>query len=271
MRKSAMAVLAALVLAAAASPVAAQSGSQPQIVIAPPPLAYPDYAEGQQGRFGVTYLNVQVDDFELDGLGFSVNERNAKLDENEMGSAVGLLFNMFVLAGGDGGTDVQSVGLGFGANLEREVAKGEGSSFVLFGGGSFNYANTYVDMGFADAYVDTLLLGLQAGGQYNVDTNGFTVSPYFTYLVQSGTADTEVNVYTPCCSSTSSSEDVSVTSTVLGIDVLHIASGVTLSGLMQQATSDDSDADVLILQVSWAFGEGIPSDKSSPSVDVQRQ
>jgi hypothetical protein len=56
---------------------ASSSTTSPEITIAPPPLAYPDYTEpGRvQGRAGVTYVNIQGTDVSLTGVGGPVTIR----------------------------------------------------------------------------------------------------------------------------------------------------------------------------------------------------
>ena len=82
----------------------------------------------------------------------------------------------------------------------------------------------------------------------------------------SGTLSTEscFLMYKPCCygDTTNTSTSLSMTTTTYGFDILHIATGYTLSTLMQLAQGGKSDVKVTIPQISFAWGAGVDASRS---------
>ncbi|MDH4246461.1 MAG: hypothetical protein OEW39_01440 [Deltaproteobacteria bacterium] len=59
-----------------------------------------------------------------------------------------------------------------------------------------------------------------------------------------------------------------MTTTTYGFDILHIATGYTLSSLMQLAQGGKSDVKVTILQISYAWGAGVDASRVEGGLEV---
>lgn len=245
-----------------ASSVLAQ-GNQPQFTIAPPPLAYPDYsAPGtSQGKGTATYIGVSVEGFDLTGIGgaFTFRSVGEKLPD-DLGQGLSMGGGLYLLSGSGSGFDLSGFQLSFMGNYERELAP------KLIGFGGLNFSEQYIQLtgGFGEVDVFTFLYGFQAGAQYSVEAGSLTYSPWLMYQRSTGSAS--VDVYPAGGGYYGASADVTVTATVIGFDILHVPSGVTLSGMLQQATGDNGDSDVTILQVSWTFGGEEPAESKTASL-----
>lgn len=251
----------ALAVLGTASSVFAQ-GTEPQFTIAPPPLAYPDYtAPGTtQGKTTFTYIGVSAEGFDMTGLGGAITFRSVgeKLPD-DLGQGFSMGGGFYVLSGQGSGLTLSGFQLTFLGNYERELAPN------LIGFGGLNFAEQYLQLTGDTIEVDvlTVLLGFQAGAQYSFEAGELTYSPWLMYQRSSGSASADV--YLAGGGYYSYTADVTVTTTVIGFDILHGPSGVTLSGMLQQATGDSS-SDVTILQVSWAWGGEQPAPAQTASL-----
>jgi len=248
-----------------APPALAQDSDS--IAIAPPPLAYPDYAEPgkKQERFTGTFITGSVGDIDLTGLGISLSSR-AILPPAETGEgrALGISTGVFVLEGSSDTVDLSAVNVALGGNFEAEVFKQEGNNGILFVGPLFTFGYTGVSAPGFTADTTMFLLGFQVGGQVSIAAGDYKVSPWVSYSQQSGDADTTVS--TPF-GTTTTTTSIEIVTTSYGFDVLHLQSGLTLSGIMQ-AGSGDSDSDLLILQLSYSYGDGTAT---ATDVSMKRQ
>lgn len=258
-RMAAACAALALVWAGAAQ---AQQDSNTTFAIAPPPLSYPDYTEPgtSQHKLTGTYVRVEVENFELTGIGAAYDGRLV-LDKTGggLGQGVGFALGIYALSGSGDDLDLAGIVESMAVNYEIEVAKSNGSNAILFLGPALSIAAiTGTAPGF-DLEASTFLFGAQAGAQVTFTSGDVKISPWAMYQTLSGT--TSVTVTTPF-GSTTTDADVTVSSTSLGFDILHVPSGVTLSGLVQNA-GGDSDAKVTIISFSYSWGGAKPEEKKA--------
>ncbi|MBI4083360.1 MAG: hypothetical protein HY423_12195 [Candidatus Lambdaproteobacteria bacterium] len=252
--------MVALALAAIVVPPPAlaqsTSSSSTQFQLAPPPLAYPDYTEPRstQSRFTGTAVTVSGNDLDMTGFGASYNSRTVlePLPEGA-GHGVGLGVGGFSLSGTAGTADIVALNMTLQGNYERELLKTAEANMIGFVGLNmgFGYANISASSFEADS--TTLLLGYQVGAQLTFKGGDWWFSPFATYSYSSGSTDTTTYLYVPPYYTTSSSTSFDLSVTTFGFDILHAASGVTLSSMLQDNRGDSSTT-VMIFQVSYAWG-----------------
>jgi hypothetical protein len=268
------AFLGAVALLAWAGAALAQQDNTTTFAIAPPPLSYPDYTEPgtSQHKLTGTYLQVEVEDFELSGIGAAYSGRLV-LDKTAggLGQGVGFAFGFYVLSGSGNDLDLAGIVESLAVNYEIEVAKSNGSNAILFVGPAMSIAAiSGTGTGF-ELEAATFLFGAQLGGQVTVTSGDVKISPWAMYQTLSGSTSATATVRTSQGTFTQTTDtDVTVSTTSLGFDILHVPSGVTLSGLMQNA-GGDSDAKVTILSFSYSWGGAKSEDqKSAGPLPLQR-
>ncbi len=216
-----------------------------EVSITPPPLAYPDFSEPgtTQGKVTGTYMSVSGDGFDMTGIGVSYTGRNV-LDktQDDLGQGVGYAGGVILFSG----TDFGGVGLAVLGNYERELFDQDGSNLIGFAGPNITYA--FVGSDTSD--IELLLFGLQVGLQYSHEANDLVLSPFFMYVSAGGTVWVD-----------GVENGIDAEATLIGFDVLLVSQGITLSGILQEA-SGDSSSDSLILQVSYSFGPQSPDSQS---------
>jgi len=252
-------------------PASAANPPSPEITIAPPPLAYPDYSDPDkfQGRAGATYINVSGTDVSITGLGGNITARKV-LPKTSGGLNEGISFSgaLVGLTGTVASSSVSGLATTVAGNYEIETWKGEAANLILFLGPQYNYTYVHVAASGADVDVYAPLFGYQAGVQYTAQNGNFKFSPWFQYTHLSGTVSATV---TSSASGRSQTEDstVNVNSSALGLDFLHVPSAMTLSSLYQQQSGGDTSLRTLILQFTWGFGEGVPKEKAATAPQAE--
>jgi len=265
-------------LLASGSAYAQSGGDEPTFSVAPPPLAYPDYEIGEQSRFSAASIKVSAPSLSMSGFNLSYNNRRPWMSEGEtpLGRAVGMAYSFSYMSGTGAGIDISAMTQYLGINYEHEGFKESRANGILFIGPSMNFLNTSVTGSGPGYYFDStssgILFGYQYGVQVSFDVEALKISPFYQVSSSSGTINSEsyFSMYSPCCYSSSSSTSVSITlkTTSFGFDILHTPSGFTLSSLSQLAQGGKSDVKVTILQISYAFGEGVEKARGEGAGDA---
>ena len=242
-------------------------GDEPTFSVSPPPLAYPDYEIGDQSRMSAASIRVSAPSLSMSGFNLSYNHRRPWLSEGEtpLGRAVGVAYSLSYVSGSGAGIDVSALTQYLGVNYEHEGFKEKRANGILFLGPSMNLLSTYITGSGPGYYFDStssgILFGYQYGVQVSFEVEVLKISPFYQVSSSSGTINSEsyFSMYSPCCASSSTNTSVSITlkTTSFGFDILHVPSGMTLSSLSQLAQGGKSDVKVTILQISYAFGEGV--------------
>lgn len=264
------AVCAALALAWAGAAQAQQEDSNTSFAIAPPPLSYPDYTEPgtSQHKLTGTYVRVEVENFDLNGIGAAYDGRMV-LDKTGggLGQGIGFALGVYALSGSSDDLDLTGIVESLALNYEIEVAKSNGTNAILFLGPALSIAVITATAPGFDLEATTFLFGAQAGAQVTFTGGDVKISPWAMYQTLSGTTSATV---TTSSTSATTDADVTVSSTSLGFDILHVPSGVTLSGLVQNA-GGDSDAKVTILSFSYSWGGAKPEENKTTARAPVRQ
>jgi hypothetical protein len=240
MKKTILAALVAVTMIALLAPAA----SAENYSVSPPPLAFPSWNAGEtQGKFGLTYISMEGDGFEMTGGGVNFVTRQPTDD------FMALSFNVGgnVLAGEAGTSDLTFAMINFGLNLEFQPIHEPTFSTILFIGPAFNYMSGNIDPPVGSAtFIDIWLYGVQAGMQLGLNAGSVQFAPFFMMQSMQGTMNVDTGGYTY------SADVEGSTSTSYGLDIVHTPSGVTLSSLVQKATEDNSgDTDTTVITLSW--------------------
>ena len=100
----------------------------------------------------------------------------------------------------------------------------------------------------------------------------FKISPFYQFTTALGTLHSKGDLFLCAlnCSRYSADINTSVTlqNTSFGFDILHMPSGFTLSSLSQLARGKGEDVKVKIIQVCYAFGEGVKKAQSEGEIGL---
>jgi len=240
----------------------AQESTPPEFTVAPPPLAYPDYGESGslQGRVTGAVVRTKSEGFELTGEGVSVTTRYVLDPSGDLGRGLGFAGGVVLYKGDGSGFDLDGYELTLLGNYEAELLKSDGYNLIGFLGPNFIRQHTNLSApGFIEVVVNATLYGYQAGAQMSFYGDSAVISPFVMYQSASGKAKIDINLSAiPAlglpASTASDEQNLDVTVTVYGFDLLHIDSGITLSGVLQAASSDEQNAKTTLIQLSYAFG-----------------
>lgn len=258
--------------------------SQSNFEIAPPPVASPEFKDGQvDTKVSATYVGISGSGFSLNGAGVSVAERKANSDTTALDFSTGvfLMGGSMDISGSSASMMVMSVPLS--VNFEYQPVKNDSTSVILFGGPMMNiglssssysyqtlaitsYTNTYLNnvliartpnytsvTDTMDTSTTTLLYGGQVGIQASINGGDYTYTPFAMLQSQQGSASSSsTSVYSG--SSTSSIDLPNFTTTSYGFDILYRPWNMTLSSMLQIASgsgSNNSGFQTTIISLSW--------------------
>ena len=228
----------------------AQSNTQTNFTIAPPPLGYPEFPEegSVSNKIDFLYASVQGKDFSLHGMFLGWVPRYG----NDLVAIEGLL-GMSVMNGDIttpyGSQSLTFIGMHMAPAIELPIYNSKDFKFIMFGGYDFNLTRTSFtttdpySSGTMTWYLDTSLYGPLLGFQMHFGfADTFIFSPFFMMKSISGTVDVSTD---PAYVSMQQSYDIpSYTVTTYGFDIIETESGVSLSGILDMAQKTEENSDV---------------------------
>lgn len=265
---------AMFIFSAFAGQAYADSSTQTNFEIAPPPLGYPNFesSEKVEKRVGVAYINISGSGITINGYGADVTFR--KLMENKkiaLDPQVGIFYLDGTIKSGGTGTgsgldgSLSILNIPFGLMLEGLVLNKNDSMLVAFGGpgfsggtGSFSAQSGSMSI---DSTIGTFMYGLKGGAQFTQTVNKFKLTPYLKVSYMGGSSSTDSTVKykigaTTYTSYYSSSSDIPFfLSTSIGFDVLYVPLNLTLSSVYQQAQSsgDNKGFKTMVFNFAYTF------------------
>jgi hypothetical protein len=214
------------------------SAEQDSFVITSPPIPWFEYAEGQKDlKLGGSYVSVSGDDISFEGLGVGLFGRYAFNDVVALDAG----FNYIYIGGEVGTTNIDLWMWSIPVDVELQLFRTDSFALILFAGVN----KTWMTLDVEGVTVDADLFGPQFGAQLAIMFTDFVFTPFFMVQNLSGTATVNGKSY-----------DVpSTTAKVYGFDIVYKPWNLTLSSVIQQATTTDSDRDynTMIISASYDF------------------
>ena len=225
---------------------AAASGGQ--FSIAPPPLGYPTFQEGDvQYRLGVGYKGYSDGQTDMAGPSISLQRRQALSDRfafNLGGAADYVSGTDFIVSEDNDITLWQTM---FHLTGEYQMRFTPKWNAILFAGPKLGYGAYEVEA--PDQRIDATneIFGYVAGLQSSVRVSGLRITPFVSYEELDATHESESS------SEGRSTTDYTYKVTQYGFDVLFVNSGLTLSAILQDLSVGPVEQNYAIYEVGYQF------------------
>ncbi|MEJ5362212.1 MAG: hypothetical protein WHV26_09135 [Spirochaetota bacterium] len=220
----------------------AQSNTQTNFSISPPPLGYPEYpAESAFTQtLDFTVARISADQFSMIGMFVGWIPRYG----GDWGAIEGM-FGMFVMNGnidtGYGKESLNFVGFDIAPSVELPIVNEESFKFIFFGGfdlmlmtTSFTTPDYISGSGTMTWTLTTGMYGPILGMQIHIGLSDTVIfSPFLMMKSMQGSTDINTD---PAYVGMQSSYDIPSTTIIsYGFDIMESTSGITLSGLINMA------------------------------------
>ncbi|MGB4269698.1 MAG: hypothetical protein WBK20_11010 [Spirochaetota bacterium] len=240
--------------------VFAQSNTQTNFSISPPPLGYPEYPDESavSSEFNGTFAYLSADEFSMTGVFAGWVPRYG----GSWGAIEGMI-GVFVMNGdidtGFGKESLNFVGFDLAPVAELPLVIEKSFKFIFFGGfdlmlmtTSFTTTDPYSSGNTMTWTLATVMYGPVLGMQIHIGlADSLMFSPFLMVKSLRGSTDITTD---PAYVGMQSSYDIPATTTIsYGFDIIETTSGVTLSGLLNMVgeTTDTESYNVYMFSVSF--------------------